>query len=212
MFLGKFVAIGSAVLGIFTFFSLVTALIINSKSATFVSSRFSDKMAAYANSSGAQKIIDRVQNDYNCCGESSWVDWGEIYFESATSTITTTTITSLGTRTITIITTPPSETTTTPSGQTGETVVTQTGETTSSGGDTNIPVTGETIVTQTEETTSSGGDTNIPVTGDVNATPGDETTSDQAGETTTTSSDEAATSMLDIETESTSLATVRRQM
>lgn len=77
-------AVISNILGTLTFASLVTAIIINTKASSYVTSVLTDKISNYQSDSNAADLIDRIQTKYSCCSRVSWVDWADVHSESQT--------------------------------------------------------------------------------------------------------------------------------
>lgn len=111
----------SSVLSLFTIASLITALVINSKSLSYLGTRVSNHIAQYTSSEQSSEIIDRIQMNYECCGDNLWIDWtsAELTVISPTvdstttvssTNITTAIMTTLATNTTTLSTTSPSTT------------------------------------------------------------------------------------------------------
>ncbi|CAF0977524.1 unnamed protein product [Rotaria sordida] len=86
---GIIAAIMAGITGVFAIASLVSALVINAKSLSYVSSRFGDHMMNYKNSENSKNITDRLQYTYTCCGINTWLDWSYVDLNS-TSPMTTT--------------------------------------------------------------------------------------------------------------------------
>ena len=91
--------------------SLVTAIIVNAKSISYVGNRFKARMSDYGADSDARNYIDKFQTNYQCCGAYTWLDWANanLVAPNATTstavTTTTTVTTSSSTTTITTTTT-----------------------------------------------------------------------------------------------------------
>lgn len=73
--LGRIACFVSGALGILALASLVTAIIINAKSLTYVSTHFTNNLISYGNSPNARGRIDLLQYKYQCCGTNIWLDW-----------------------------------------------------------------------------------------------------------------------------------------
>jgi hypothetical protein len=97
----------SGVLGIFALISLITALIINSKSSSYVNTRLNNNMNQYMNDPDAADLVDLIQVNYACCGQISWADWASFQPESTTvsTTMSTTATLVVGTSTTSPIST-----------------------------------------------------------------------------------------------------------
>ena len=88
----------SGTLGIFALASLITAIVINLQSSSYISSRFSNSILRYRDDQGAKNEIDLLQNKYRCCGTDTWLDWSRAELDaglpntgaSTTSTTATT--------------------------------------------------------------------------------------------------------------------------
>ncbi len=94
--LAKIVCLISCALGIFALASLVTALIINSKSLSYVSSHFASNILEYQTNPSSQSKVDRLQNKYQCCGTDLWIDWSTAQL-NVTSSMTNVTGTNMTT-------------------------------------------------------------------------------------------------------------------
>jgi hypothetical protein len=75
---GKITAIISITLAVFALASLVAAIVINAKSTSYVSTRFTNNMNNYQFNTNAANIVDRVQTQLQCCGNDLWVDWSNV--------------------------------------------------------------------------------------------------------------------------------------
>ena len=68
----------SAVLAVLTVASLITALVLNSQSISFIRNRLSYNMNTYIQSENAIYVTDRIQSQYQCCGVNLWLDWARV--------------------------------------------------------------------------------------------------------------------------------------
>ena len=68
----------AAVLAVFTLASLITALVLNSQSISFIRNRLSYNMNTYIQSDDAIYVTDRIQAQYQCCGVNLWLDWARV--------------------------------------------------------------------------------------------------------------------------------------
>ncbi|CAM2700542.1 unnamed protein product [Rotaria socialis] len=82
----------SGLVGIMALASLVTAIIINAKSFSYVRSHFTGKMMNYMASPGDMATIDNLQNHYSCCGANAWIDWANAKLDAASPTVNKTTV------------------------------------------------------------------------------------------------------------------------
>ncbi|CAF1225786.1 unnamed protein product [Adineta ricciae] len=115
--IGKIVCGISAAVGIMALASLVTAIIVNAKSISYVGNRFKSRMSIYGSDSDARTVIDKFQTNYQCCGAYTWLDWANVDLVAPNATITTTMMTTTAiTNTATTTSTSTSTTTTTTSG------------------------------------------------------------------------------------------------
>ncbi|CAM4777654.1 unnamed protein product [Rotaria magnacalcarata] len=106
----------TGLVGILALASLVTAIIINAKSFSYVRSHFTGKMMNYMTNLGDMKTIDDLQYRYSCCGANGWIDWANAKLDATspmvngttvmttTMMMTTTTTTTTGANTTTIMT------------------------------------------------------------------------------------------------------------
>ncbi|CAF4250828.1 unnamed protein product [Rotaria sp. Silwood2] len=101
--LGIIAAILAAITGVFALASLVSAIVINAKSLSYVGTRFGDHLLAYKTRADSKTTIDLLQTKYTCCGVDTWLDWSYAQL-NGTAEMTTPTMTS-------ITTTEPSDTT-----------------------------------------------------------------------------------------------------
>lgn len=83
--------------------SLVTAIIVNAKSISYVGNRFKTRMSDYGSDSDARNKIDMFQSKYQCCGAYTWLDWANANLVAPNAT-TNTTITTTTTTTTTTVT------------------------------------------------------------------------------------------------------------
>ncbi|CAF1205016.1 unnamed protein product [Rotaria sp. Silwood1] len=88
--LGIIAAVAAAITGIFALASLVSALVINAKSLSYVSSRFHEHLINYKTIEDSRIKIDLIQSHYTCCGIDTWLDWSMADL-NGTSPMTTTT-------------------------------------------------------------------------------------------------------------------------
>jgi len=102
--LGKVVCGISVVLGIFALASLITALVINAKSPSYVRSHFTSDMLVYQTNPGAQNKIDLLQIKYQCCGTNLWIEWANAGLNTNSSSVATTVSTVTTTTTVSTIT------------------------------------------------------------------------------------------------------------
>ena len=87
---GKIAVLVSGGLGVFALASLISALAINSKSLSYVSSHFSNNMYQYKFNPTARDNVDRLQMKYKCCGNDLWLDWSSVELNATASTSTST--------------------------------------------------------------------------------------------------------------------------
>lgn len=71
-------SICSLVLGVLSVASLITALILNSQSISYLRSRLEYRMNSYNSNDDSISIVDGIQTRYDCCGENLWLDWSRI--------------------------------------------------------------------------------------------------------------------------------------
>lgn len=74
-YLGRVVCFIAVLLGVFSLASLITALVLNSKSPDHISSHFAANMLRYQTDAGSRNKIDLLQIKYECCGTDIWIDW-----------------------------------------------------------------------------------------------------------------------------------------
>ncbi|CAF1057698.1 unnamed protein product [Adineta ricciae] len=102
-----------AAVGIMALASLVTAIIVNAKSISYVGNRFEARMSDYGADSDARNVIDKFQTNYQCCGAYTWLDWANVDLVAPNATTTTAITTSTSTTTTTTATSTSTSTTTT---------------------------------------------------------------------------------------------------
>lgn len=82
--LEKTAGILACVVGILSLASLITAMVLISSAVSFVRDRLTYKMATYIQSSESIGTMNRVQQEFQCCGVNLWLDWAR-YPLSATA-------------------------------------------------------------------------------------------------------------------------------
>jgi hypothetical protein len=65
--------------------SLITALVINSIAIAYVSTEFRDTFDQYKLDGTKRDIVNNVQEQYECCGVNTWLDWSRMKLYNITS-------------------------------------------------------------------------------------------------------------------------------
>ena len=99
-------------LAVFTIASLITALVINSKSLSYLNSHYTNHMNLYRSNADSRMIIDNLHDRYDCCGSNLWLDWAQAGLDTVTATSTTANTASTTTTTNTTTNTTTTTTTT----------------------------------------------------------------------------------------------------
>jgi hypothetical protein len=73
------------VLGILALASLITALVINSQAVGYVRGRLLYRVDTYVETDSSISVMDAIQNNYQCCGVNSWLDWQTVGLGLSTS-------------------------------------------------------------------------------------------------------------------------------
>jgi hypothetical protein len=68
----------SFIFGILALCSLIAAIVLNAKSANYISTQLSNDMVNYQTDDAAGSFIDQLQTSHACCGVDMWLDWARI--------------------------------------------------------------------------------------------------------------------------------------